>query len=207
MIDYNPEKHYDKLLNYIVEAYLAGEELDMPLLPHKNNGEPNICLFTGEEWYIFPNKEQYRQLFADAYSKHIEFLHRTDQEPKNTVYSNGNSQYEPELNSMSKAFFDWIHQPTEEGIVLTKGDKQLLMTSEPYWSKEEQNKKSEMEQWVEEKTQKLVEAGMDEQEARKWACIGWVSHCIDTPEYENFDYGDFRDLMTNKSNKQKQSHP
>ena len=184
MIDYNPEKHYDKLLNYIVEAYLAGEELDMPLLPHNNNGKTSKVLFTGEEFFNFPDREPYLKLFVDA-----------------------EQLYKSKLNESQSSIYNWDCKPTEEGVLFTKDDKNIVMTSEPYWSKEEQNKKSEMEQWVEEKTQKLVEAGINEQEARKWACIGWVSHCIDTSEYKSFDYGDFRDLMTDKSNKQKQSHP
>lgn len=40
MIHYN----HDKLVNHIAEAYLAGAELDQPLMPHKNNGEPSYAL-------------------------------------------------------------------------------------------------------------------------------------------------------------------
>ena len=109
MINYNPEQHYDKLVNHIAEAYLSGAELDQPLMPHKNNGEPNYALYDGEELYLFTDTKLHKQLFIDAFQKFVEFLHSTDQEPKNVRTSIGCGIFDPDpetarLEVLRKAF-------------------------------------------------------------------------------------------------------
>lgn len=109
MIHYNPEQHHNKLVNHIAEAYLAGAELDQPLMPHKNNGEPNYALCDGEEIYLFTDTKLHKQLFIDAFQKTVELLHSTDQEPKCGRTSIGCGTFDPDpelsrLEVLRKAF-------------------------------------------------------------------------------------------------------
>lgn len=109
MIHYNPEQHHDKLVNHIAEAYLTGTELDQPLIPHKNNGEPNYALCDGEEIYLFTDAKLHKQLFIDAFQKIVELLHSIDQEPKGGRTSIGCGTFDPDpelsrLEVLRKAF-------------------------------------------------------------------------------------------------------
>ena len=139
MIRYNPELHYDKLLNHIVEAELAGAELDMPLLPPKNNGEPNNVLFTGEETFCFPDKEPYCKLFADAWEKAEEYRKLAAKELGVSVDKIGRIFFYKKETEYP-TIYDWGCKPTEDGLVFENGGNMAVMTSETYWNKEEQNK-------------------------------------------------------------------
>ena len=163
MIHYNPEEHHDKLVNHITEAYLAGAELDQPLMPHKNNGEPNYALCDGEEIYLFTDAKLHKQLFIDAFQKTVELLHSTDQEPKGGRTSIGCGTFDPDpetsrINALKEAF-----------------------TS---------SKESGIEQWVEEKTQEIINGGVQEQEAKRLACIAWSENQINTSEFNTFNFGE-----------------
>ena len=96
-------------MNHIAEAYLAGAELDQPLMPHKNNGEPNYALCDGEEIYLFTDTKLHKQLFIDAFQKFIELLHSTDQAQKGGSTSIGCGAFDPDpetarLEVLRKAF-------------------------------------------------------------------------------------------------------
>ena len=139
MIDYNPEQHYDIVLESLVkDLFQFTQKYDVSPTNIICDTDKAVCHSVGKDIYRIPYPQFY-SLQVDAmhehYRRYIELLSKTDQEPNSAFSSNGNSQYEPELDGMSKAFFDWKHQPSEEGLVLTKGDKQLLMTSKPYWNK------------------------------------------------------------------------
>ena len=115
MIHYTPELHHDKLVKYIAEAYLSGYELDEPFMMPRNNGEPNHCLITEDKTFYFPDNELRRELYCDAYQL-----------------------YESTLKERGQAsILDWSKEFTEEGIVFTDGDRKILMTSKPYWSKKQ----------------------------------------------------------------------
>ena len=121
MIHYNPELHHDKLVKYIVESLLAKEELDQPLMPHQNNGNPVFALYDGEETYLFFSQEQHQELFEDAYLLYLKTI--GTQEENQSIYN-----WDVKIAE--------LNDKGDMGIVFSKGDMKVALTSEPNLSKE-----------------------------------------------------------------------
>ena len=120
MIHYNPELHHDKLVKYIVESLLAKEELDQPLMPPQNNGNTVFALYDGEETYLFFSKEEGQKLYSDAYKLYFETIGM--QEENKSIYDLDTKVAE-------------VNDKGDMGIVLSKGEVKVALTSEPNLSK------------------------------------------------------------------------
>ena len=78
MTHYNPELHHDTLVEYIASAMMANLELDQPLMPCQNDGNPTYALYTGEETYLFTSFESWKELYLDAYTTSINRMVSSD---------------------------------------------------------------------------------------------------------------------------------
>lgn len=119
MIHYNHELHHDKLVKYIVESLLAKDELDQPLMPHQNNGSPVRALYDGEETYLFFSQEQHQELFEDACKLYLKIIGKKEE----SIYN-----WDAKVAE--------VNDKGDMGIIFSKGDMKIALTSESNLSKE-----------------------------------------------------------------------
>lgn len=121
MIKYNSELHHDIVFQQIKERM----EKENPFEEKEDNlevsinGEPCVLDYID---YILIRMEVHDQ-------------NKPTEPTCMTKRPQGTSSYPPPWKEVEKlcSIYEQEHQPTEEGILFTNGEKKVLLTSEPWW--------------------------------------------------------------------------